>query len=357
SPDGTKLYVNGEVDASTSANIWPAFSGTVFAYLNYWGGNDLGVIDELHISKVAEPAPTVTPTIVPPTTVPPTITPTITPRPPTCEGPKGKFETVLKNFREAEDRLKVAEEQFFRDKEAIPHDENRPAKKQALKKKFAIVIREFFNIRIDLLIADTDLLKCDMKFSGIGETLPFDASSNLDKHRMELENIRTKVQQATDEPALRKIDRDLKDIYEKLELEKRYYKGIGVNNNIDIFLSRTDDASVRMNEIIRKLNENGKDTSKLTAIASDFNNLMKEAKDEHKKNLDLFREHSGFDSSGMVTDIRKAQDFIRQIKEEQKDTEKLRSAVAELKEFFGEAKWLIKSAQESTAPVTGGVKT
>ncbi len=53
SPDGTKLYVNGNVDASTIANVWPAFSGTVFAYLNYWGGNDLGFIDEFHISKVA----------------------------------------------------------------------------------------------------------------------------------------------------------------------------------------------------------------------------------------------------------------------------------------------------------------
>lgn len=58
SPYGTKLYVNGEVDASTSANVWPAFSGTVFAYLNYWGGNDLGVVDDFHISKVAEPPTT-----------------------------------------------------------------------------------------------------------------------------------------------------------------------------------------------------------------------------------------------------------------------------------------------------------
>jgi hypothetical protein len=55
SPSGTKLYVNGEVDASTSANVWPAFWGTVFAYLNYWGENDLGLVDDLRISRVAEP--------------------------------------------------------------------------------------------------------------------------------------------------------------------------------------------------------------------------------------------------------------------------------------------------------------
>jgi hypothetical protein len=50
-PNGTKLYVNGAVDASTSANMWPAFSGTVYAYLNYWGADDLGLVDDFHILK------------------------------------------------------------------------------------------------------------------------------------------------------------------------------------------------------------------------------------------------------------------------------------------------------------------
>lgn len=52
-PDGTKLYVNGLLDAYTTVNRWPALRGTTYAYLNYWGETDLGLIDELHISKVA----------------------------------------------------------------------------------------------------------------------------------------------------------------------------------------------------------------------------------------------------------------------------------------------------------------
>lgn len=35
-------------------------------------------------------------------------------------------------------------------------------------------------------------------------------------------------------------------------------------------------------------------------------------KRNHTKKLDLFRDHSGFDSAGMVTDIRNVQDFIRE---------------------------------------------
>ncbi len=306
--------------------------------------------------------PTLTPTTVPPTTVPPTtVIPTTVPttsNPPIIASMtkeykdlREKFETALKRFREAEDRLKVAEEQYISETEAIPRNEDRQAKKAELWRKFREVVIEFHNRRIDLLIADIQLLKYDAKFTGISETLPFDASSTLDKHILELENIRTKVQQAT-EKDMRKIDRDLKNIKEKFELEKRYFKGIRINNQMDTFFARTDAASVRMNELIKKLNENGKDTSKLTGILSDFNNLMNQAKENHKKTLELFRSHSGFDSAGMVTDIRNAEDFIRQINEQQKDTERLRSAIAELREFFGEAKRLIQSTQDSTAPVT-----
>jgi hypothetical protein len=53
SPNGTKLYVNGSVDAHTPENVWPAFLERVFVYLNRWGEQDLGFVDEFHISKVA----------------------------------------------------------------------------------------------------------------------------------------------------------------------------------------------------------------------------------------------------------------------------------------------------------------
>jgi hypothetical protein len=56
SASGTRLYVNGVEDAYTSGNVWPAFYGTAYGYLNYWGGADLGLVDELHISKVARTA-------------------------------------------------------------------------------------------------------------------------------------------------------------------------------------------------------------------------------------------------------------------------------------------------------------
>jgi len=66
SPTGTKLYVNGKIDAESQYNLYPALNSQNYVYVNYWGDSDLGYVDELRISKVArtEFAPTDTaPTI------------------------------------------------------------------------------------------------------------------------------------------------------------------------------------------------------------------------------------------------------------------------------------------------------
>jgi hypothetical protein len=51
-PSGTKIYINGNVDASTPTPIRPAASFGVWVYLNHWGGTDLGYIDEFHVSNI-----------------------------------------------------------------------------------------------------------------------------------------------------------------------------------------------------------------------------------------------------------------------------------------------------------------
>lgn len=48
---GTRLYVNGALDASTPDNLYPALNSTFYVYVPYWGIPGLGYIDELHILK------------------------------------------------------------------------------------------------------------------------------------------------------------------------------------------------------------------------------------------------------------------------------------------------------------------
>ncbi|MGO9113784.1 MAG: LamG-like jellyroll fold domain-containing protein [Thermoguttaceae bacterium] len=56
SPTVSKLYVNGQVDASVDTNVYPAIgfeSGPVYSYLNDWGSQGFsGLIDEYDVSTV-----------------------------------------------------------------------------------------------------------------------------------------------------------------------------------------------------------------------------------------------------------------------------------------------------------------
>jgi hypothetical protein len=53
SPAGTRLYVNGMLDYSTTKIWMPALNPTTYVYLNGWGLHDHGLMDEFRISNVA----------------------------------------------------------------------------------------------------------------------------------------------------------------------------------------------------------------------------------------------------------------------------------------------------------------
>ena len=53
SPVGTAVYVNGDLEATSSLSYYPALNPTVYLYLNAWGNNVLAAVDELRVSTIA----------------------------------------------------------------------------------------------------------------------------------------------------------------------------------------------------------------------------------------------------------------------------------------------------------------
>ena len=52
SPSGTAVYVNGQLEATSTLNYYPALNSTVYLYLNPWGSNVLAAADELRVSTI-----------------------------------------------------------------------------------------------------------------------------------------------------------------------------------------------------------------------------------------------------------------------------------------------------------------
>lgn len=245
--------------------------------------------------------------------------------------------TPRDNYQDEKQRYQDAKAEFNEAKLKYKSVKNNLSRDEFLDKT-----RNYLESAADYMISHLEALKDRVESSENNGVLPAGAAANVDAHIAQLTDIKTKIQAANTTQELIDSARELDNAWINIGLEARYYAGVVINNKIDLFIIKADNASARMDTLIQKLKNQGKDTSKLEEDASDFNNQMNEAKQNHQDDLDLYASHNGFDSSGKVTDIQSAKDFLQQAASSQKDTlKKLKSATEQSREFFKEAKKLI----------------
>lgn len=241
---------------------------------------------------------------------------------------KERYENARDKLRAAEDKFREARQKFRDNKDTRSGEE--------LKDR----TREFLEKAIDQMIAHLEVMKNRVE-NAENDIIPFDAAANIDAHIAQLELIKTDVRQAETRQELVDAADSLRDQWEKIKLETQYYAGIIINYRIDNFLSNTDNVSARMDAVIQKLEEKGEDTSGLEEFASNFKELVEKAKGNSENIADLYTDHNGFGSDGIVTDNEAARAFLREGSELQKDTHKiLKDASNELRQFFRESKKL-----------------
>jgi cell division protein FtsB len=171
--------------------------------------------------------------------------------------------------------------------------------------------REYLLSAIDHTRSHLEILKTRVGQGEIG-TISFDPSGIIDDHIKELDQIKANVEAAQTIPDFIAANRELKDLWVKIRLETRYYIGEVLNNRIDKFITKTDNVTKSMDAAIKKLNDNGTDTSRLTADEASFNQLVTEAKANQANTTALFNTHTGFADNGTLKDANLARDFLKQ---------------------------------------------
>lgn len=240
---------------------------------------------------------------------------------------KARVDAAKQNFNDAREKFRSAKLKFKSAKDKLSRDD--------LKNKSV----EYLERTIDYMIAHLENQKLRIQNAENRELLPFDAGSNIDSYIAQLEDIRIRVQQANSSEELASSARGIEETALKIRLETRYYAGILINHRIDLFLAKADNVSERLDAQIQKLNEQGKDTSKLEDKAAEFNDRISEAGEIHARTLELYKTHAGFDSNGMVTNIQDARGFLEAAGDLQKDTlKKLKEAANKIRIIFSEFK-------------------
>lgn len=209
------------------------------------------------------------------------------------------------------------------------------AKKDAASKQDLILkTQEYLESAIDRIVSQLNILKSRAENPQNQGILPFNVSNNIDAHVAELEQLKTKVQQDNTTEELRADNNALKLDYTKIRFEARYGYELLLNNRIDNFVGKTANVTARLNAAIQNLNNKGKDTTNLEAIAANFTNLMQEAASDQQNTEALLSTHTVFDTSGMVINNTDAQAFLNHVDSSQKETIRtLRDAARQLQRF------------------------
>lgn len=236
-----------------------------------------------------------------------------------------KYANTGKQFEDAKKQFENALKQFNAKKDSKSKEE------------LLLKTKDYLEKAIDHLVSYLKVLKSRAEKSDNKGIIPFDVSKNIDAHLAQLEQLRTKVQQANSTQELRDANKELKELWVKIRLETRYDFAILLNNRVDTFITKADNISARLDAAIQNLKSKGKDTSDLEKSAATFNSLVKEAKDAQQKTDELFAAHSGFATDGTVTNIKDAEAFLRQADNSQKEIiKKLKAASRQLQDFARE---------------------
>ncbi len=76
-----------------------------------------------------------------------------------------------------------------------------------------------------------------------------------------------------------------------------------------------DEFVARIEELVAKAKQNGKDVSAIEAALSDYKKAVEASKPLYEQAAQLAQTHEGFDANGKVTDLDKARETVKQLGE------------------------------------------
>jgi hypothetical protein len=136
----------------------------------------------------------------------------------------------------------------------------------------------------------------------------------------------------------------------KALLERRYQNELKILERQEITLERADKFAARIETLIAKLKENGKDTTELEAALAVFTGHMVVAGVSHDEAAQILSNHAGFDENGKVVDLALARETVRSAGEALRETHQtMREALVNLRDAV--KKWRQANPPEEK-PVT-----
>ncbi len=215
------------------------------------------------------------------------------------------YQTYKEKYIEAKDIYIQAKNEFESAKANY-----RTAKTKGNSEALLNSAKDYMVKAIDAMIAYLRLIEANANLAENRGIAPYDASDNLNKYISELEQKKLEVQSATTKQELIDVGKSVKETWQNVRAEVKYYIGYVVNNRLEEFLIKANNASERIDSQIQTLKSKGIDTTKLESDLATYNEWVSKAETEYNSAKENYKTHGGFDTYGHVTNMKEADQFL-----------------------------------------------
>ncbi len=255
--------------------------------------------------------------------------------------PHEQYQTVQEQDRMTQERVLDARQSYqdsrekFLDARAHLEDSRTSATIFDMKNS----TRNFLFHTIDYTILRLEVLEARAVRTEDSGLAPFIISDNIEDYIKQLEDLKDDVEAAETSEDFQAVIREIRDIWQHVDLESRYFIFGTANNRVDSFLEHGESISDRIGAEIERLADAGVDTGKLEQLLDEYNEALYGAKDTHNEVKELFGIHNGFDDYGILEDAEDARTFLGEANSLMKEThQQLKDVTAALREIFAELK-------------------
>jgi hypothetical protein len=220
---------------------------------------------------------------------------------------KDRLEVVRNNLQSARQFSLESRVRFMNAKEQFNNartSDNSLALKGATK--------DYLNHTIEYTILHLESLIQRAEVTQNNGNVPFNASDIFQGYIADLEVLKDDVAAAESIDEFQAITKEIKEIWNNINLQSKYFLMWTVNNKVDEFLLRSDSISARIEDEIEEMESTGKETTKLRELLADYNGELADAKLNHERANEQFETHEGFDDDGNLIGTIEARRFLNE---------------------------------------------
>ncbi|MBM3199898.1 hypothetical protein FJZ53_03085 [Candidatus Woesearchaeota archaeon] len=198
------------------------------------------------------------------------------------------FERAREKFKQSRDAAKEAHQNFIKTKQELKDcTENC----DELEAKTLEEAKTFLTNTADNLIEHLQQLKAKIESSeDISDSEAADMIAKIDAQIKELEDAKAKVTAATTKEEVKEASKTILNSWKRIRNHTFYHAAKLVAEKHGGIIVKMEHLSVRLQKVLEKMEENGKDTSTIQPLVDDFNSALESAKTSFEQAKAKFKE-------------------------------------------------------------------